>query len=629
MRQKGEKIGNYSIERFIGKGNFGEVYLATKSTVLNFRRENVAIKILNQKKLVLEAVRKEVEIWQKASSQNHPNILPINDADDYPVDKDKHEYLIESKYIANGSVKDLLEKEGKLQPEKAVKIMIGVLNGLSFLHSLTPKKIIHRDLKPENILLDAEVPLIADFGISRDLQPGDPTRSSHFSGTPSYAALEAFAGKRDEQTDIWSAGVVLYEVLTGNKAFPTEDREDWYLTLLKKIEENNPQPIPEDVPPKLREVVAKAMSTDRTNRYKTAGEMLAALESIFVEKDTILDEEFIDDSAVREVEREAQYELLQAEAEAKVADLRKQLEEANSKAEEARLNRELEKAKLARLEQETKKLVEDIEFYRRVVLYEDDYVVGRFDVLSNLIGEEKFGELTRNFEAERDALNAERARNYQDKAKNDQERSAREREQAIEIEGLRKAAEDLKRQIIANDEERDRGRRVEEQKGKPSPSPLRNIYVTKEKKGLGLMTWGIVGFVFIVLLALFWQTKMISNSLSNSAANVVQGPNFNQNASAINSSNNNIDRSKTVIQRASPTIEPSVTPALDNRSAITLNPTPLTKTKINDAPTLDDPQTTRPQTKLPKPQLVRPKQTIKAPCRENDLDCLLRKSREQ
>src|SRR5205085_8138967 len=100
----------------------------------------------------------------------------------------------------------------------AIKIMFGILDGLEHLHT---RQIIHRDLKPSNLLLQGHTPRIADFGISRIIKT--TSQSITIAGTYAYMAPEAFDGRRNEQTDIWAAGVIFYQMLTGRLPFPQKD----------------------------------------------------------------------------------------------------------------------------------------------------------------------------------------------------------------------------------------------------------------------------------------------------------------------------------------------------------------------------------------------------------------------
>jgi serine/threonine protein kinase len=261
MFRAGQKIGQYSLVRKLAQGGFGEVWLAEKQSPLVTKK--VAVKLPHDEQIDIETIRREAQLWEEASG--HPNVLPLIDADVYDG-----QVVIVSEYAEDGSLADKLKAEGNLPVRQAVEITIGVLNGLEFLHS---KNIIHRDIKPANILMMSDVPRLADFGISRALQV--TSVSSKIVGTESFMSPESFEGVRSVQTDIWSVGVLLYKLLTGYLPFMAMvPAETMYAILMKQ-----PEPLPDEIPPRLREIVYKALEKDRDlngnlpRRYQTAAAM--------------------------------------------------------------------------------------------------------------------------------------------------------------------------------------------------------------------------------------------------------------------------------------------------------------------------------------------------------------------
>ncbi|MBV9959750.1 MAG: serine/threonine protein kinase, partial [Acidobacteria bacterium] len=240
MPKLNDQIGPYVLVSKLGRGAFGVVWLAEKRTAITTTR--VAIKIPNDEEIDLEAVRQEAALWVHASG--HPNVLPIIDADIYD-----EQIIIVSEYAPDGSLSKWLEKHGGKAPsiDSAIDITLGILSGLEHLHE---RSIIHRDLKPDNILLQKETPRLADFGIARILKT--TSRSTVATGTPAYMPPEAFDGKRSEQTDIWSAGVIFHQLLTGGLPFPQTDMP----SLLMAIVTKEPEPLPDSIPEPLRGVVA-------------------------------------------------------------------------------------------------------------------------------------------------------------------------------------------------------------------------------------------------------------------------------------------------------------------------------------------------------------------------------------
>ncbi len=253
----GHQIGLYTLVRKLGKGSFGEVWLAEKCTELVTKK--VAIKLLFEEQINLEVIRREAVLWEQASG--HPNILSIIDADIYDG-----QVVIVSEYADGGSLHDWLKRHDGKSPsiEKAIDLMLGILNGLVHLHS---HKIAHRDLKPQNILLHGEIPRIADFGISRIAEGS--FYSTSVLGTPLYMSPEAFRKRTSLKTDIWSAGIIFYEMLTGSYPFYDED----IFVLIDAIKSDEPKALPENVPPELRQIVEKALQKNFDKRFQTVQEM--------------------------------------------------------------------------------------------------------------------------------------------------------------------------------------------------------------------------------------------------------------------------------------------------------------------------------------------------------------------
>ncbi|HEX8735340.1 MAG TPA: protein kinase [Pyrinomonadaceae bacterium] len=267
MFQAGQKFGQFVLIKKLATGGFGEVWLAEKRS--QFVTTKVAAKLPHAGKFNFEAIRQEAQLWEKASG--HPNVLPLIDADIYDG-----QVVILSEYIEDGSLADKLRKYGRLPVRQAVRIVIGVLNGLEFLHS---KNIIHRDIKPANILMQGDTPRLADFGISRAVET--TMISSTVIGTHSYMSPESFEGVRNVQTDVWSVGVLLYHLTTGKLPFPPgQPSEIMYAVLLRE-----PEPMPAEIPPRLQQIIYKALEKDREpdgnppRRYQTAAAMREDLES--------------------------------------------------------------------------------------------------------------------------------------------------------------------------------------------------------------------------------------------------------------------------------------------------------------------------------------------------------------
>jgi serine/threonine protein kinase len=257
MFTAGQQIGHYTLIRKLGRGGFGEVWLAERKS--KFVTTKVAVKLPLDEQIDHEAIKQEATFWEQASG--HPNILPIIDADEY-----NGQIVIVSEYAPNGSLEEWLRRNGKMSVEKAIETTVKILDGLEFLHS---RNIIHRDLKPANILLQGDTPRLADFGISRALRATASSQSSNVSGTFAYMPPEGFDGKRSVQTDIWSVGVNLYQFLTGNLPFPQKEPSALIAAIMMREFES----LPSDVPQSLKNVIAKALAKQPENRYASASEM--------------------------------------------------------------------------------------------------------------------------------------------------------------------------------------------------------------------------------------------------------------------------------------------------------------------------------------------------------------------
>src|SRR6185295_4578344 len=265
MFRAGDQIGPYTLNNKIGRGAFGVVWLAERRTTIATTR--VALKMPLDEEIDLDTIKQEANVWVQASG--HPNVVPIIEANVYD-----DQVVIVSEYAPDGSLDAWLRRIGAAGQQTgqsvdfAVEMTSGILAGLQHLHS---RHIIHRDLKPQNILLQGSMPRLADFGISRVLR--STSQSSIVAGTPVYMAPEAFDGKRNEQTDLWSVGVMLYQMLAGRLPFPQTDMT----SLMGAILTRNPDPLPISVPGPMQEVINRALAKNPQQRFRSAAEMRAAL----------------------------------------------------------------------------------------------------------------------------------------------------------------------------------------------------------------------------------------------------------------------------------------------------------------------------------------------------------------
>jgi serine/threonine protein kinase len=272
--RKDDGIGPYTLVHRIGHGGFGEVWLAEKSGIVTIR---FALKLPKDDEIDPAIFKQEASVWVQASG--HTNIVPIVEADAYPVKRDgvvlkSDQIVIVSEYLQDGSLEKRLQKykNNVLPTETAVEISLGILAGLKYLHTRRPR-IIHRDLKPDNVLLQGETPRLTDFGIARMLKTNSYSRTEQISGTLPYMAPEVFKGHYSVGTDVWATGVILYQLLSGRLPFPQPE----IAALIWAIANDEPVPLPAAVPNHFRMIVNKALKKNPLERYRTADEMRQAL----------------------------------------------------------------------------------------------------------------------------------------------------------------------------------------------------------------------------------------------------------------------------------------------------------------------------------------------------------------
>lgn len=257
----GARVGPYRLRRPLGRGSFGEVWLAERDSAV--ASNLLAVKLPLRETIDADAVRGEAEVWARAGG--HPNVLPLFEANVYDG-----QVVIVSEYAPDGTLKDWLADSGGQAPshEAAAELGMAVLAGLEHLHV---RGIVHRDLKPANVLMQGGCPRIADFGLAGTLGTGATVGPA--AGTPEYMAPEAFAGGRSAQTDLWAAGVMLHRLLGGGAPFPAGDLG----RLMRAVASDPPAPLPESVPAALRAVVAVALRREPRDRFGSAADMRAAL----------------------------------------------------------------------------------------------------------------------------------------------------------------------------------------------------------------------------------------------------------------------------------------------------------------------------------------------------------------
>jgi Tol biopolymer transport system component/tRNA A-37 threonylcarbamoyl transferase component Bud32 len=269
----GFELGAYRIEATLGQGGMGVVYRAF-DTKLN---RPVAIKFLSNELADAEARRRFQCEAQMASSLNHPHILTVHDIGEF----EGRQYLV-TEFVDGGTLKTWARAE-KRTWRQIVELLVGVADGLAAAHNAG---ILHRDIKPDNILISKNgYAKLADFGLARAAESSEETRTRTgvIMGTVAYMSPEQASGKKlDVRSDIFSFGVVLYELLAGCRPFVGSTD----LETLQKVIHVVPPPLGEENPAALRGVVEKALEKDCDERYQSMREMVVDLRRLGRKQDS-------------------------------------------------------------------------------------------------------------------------------------------------------------------------------------------------------------------------------------------------------------------------------------------------------------------------------------------------------
>lgn len=255
--------GRYEFVKYLGGGGMSNVYLA-KDKILN---RDVAVKVINippyEKEKAVERFEREV---QNTTILSHSNVVNVLD-----VEEDDNCYYLVMEYIGGPTLKEYLCKEGKLSADEAVEMTLQILKGIAHAHH---HRIIHRDIKPQNILMTKNGTLkILDFGIARALSETALTETNHVMGSVQYLSPEQAKGQStDESSDIYSIGIVLYELLTGHPPFNGETPVS---VAIKHIQEELPSIRKErpSIPQSIENVIMKATRKEKSQRYRDTNEM--------------------------------------------------------------------------------------------------------------------------------------------------------------------------------------------------------------------------------------------------------------------------------------------------------------------------------------------------------------------
>lgn len=266
---KGTEIGHYRIIEKIGAGGMGDVYLA-EDTSLN---RKVALKFLSLHLIADEEYKARFKREaQAAAVLSHPNIVTIHEVSDY----NGRPFLV-MEHVEGQSLSDLCKDE-KLSVDKVIELAVQICQGLSKAHQA---KITHRDIKPSNIVIDPDGrPKLLDFGLASIQGSEQITKTGWAMGTVGYMSPEQLKGEQaDHRADIFSVGVVLYEMLTARRPFSRNSEA----ATLQAVLNETPDPVSRfrtDVPDGLQRIINMALDKNREERYQSIDDLLADLKAI-------------------------------------------------------------------------------------------------------------------------------------------------------------------------------------------------------------------------------------------------------------------------------------------------------------------------------------------------------------
>ena len=261
--------GRYEIMEIIGVGGMAVVYKAFD----NIEHKTVAVKILKDEFLANEEFKRRFKNESKAIAVlSHPNIVKV-----YDVSYGEILQYIVMEYVEGITLKEYIEQQGTVDPREAIYFVTQILRALQHAHD---KGIVHRDVKPQNIMLISDGTIkVTDFGIARFSRSETRTMTDGAIGSVHYISPEQAKGNvTDAKTDLYSVGVMLYEMLTGRLPFQSDNAVSVALMQLQN-EPELPRQINPDIPQGLEQIIMKAMQKNVNDRYQSASEILVDIEA--------------------------------------------------------------------------------------------------------------------------------------------------------------------------------------------------------------------------------------------------------------------------------------------------------------------------------------------------------------
>lgn len=266
----GQMISHYKVTEKIGEGGMGVVYKALDTNLdryvaLKFFPETATPSKRDKQRFIREA--------KSAAALNHPNVCTIHNVDEF-----ENRQFIVMEYVAGETLREKM-KAGALPTETALDYALQIAEAVSAAHR---QQIIHRDIKPENIMIDSEGRVkVMDFGLAKFRDTGDITKTGDTVGTTAYMSPEQTKGRNiDHRTDIWSLGIVLYEMFSGRKPFFSEYPQAVIYSILNE----EPEPINEikpELPEGLTAIIRRALEKSPENRYQGIEQLHDDLEKLY------------------------------------------------------------------------------------------------------------------------------------------------------------------------------------------------------------------------------------------------------------------------------------------------------------------------------------------------------------
>jgi serine/threonine-protein kinase len=258
MLFKGQTLGKYRILSSLGSGGFGTVYLAEDTWI----DKKVAIKIPHKQSLDFSELVKEPRLL---ASMSHPNIVTVLTAE-----KHDDQFFIVMEYVPGETLERVIEREGPLELARALDFTCQMCNAVDHAHRAG---VLHRDLRPGNMLVTEDGMLkVTDFGTSRFLETA--AHGTTVIGSPPYMAPEQFLGRAAFASDVYSIGVTMYQMLTGELPYDTPAPADLDKLLRGELV-TSPRLRNQRIPKSINDIVMRALAADLGTRYPRAGDLLA------------------------------------------------------------------------------------------------------------------------------------------------------------------------------------------------------------------------------------------------------------------------------------------------------------------------------------------------------------------